>query len=707
MSLLSLGLLKDEQETSTEQPSSVGRSSLANSPKNGSGTAVSATSERPARNTGSAVAVSDPSRTAVSDRPGAENGAEGESELSTLPPAVEALRRKLAGNAYKPTFRRQASDGTPTFASFKFGYLPTRGLLYSTIGHELALFIIFMLAHYGFPALRSQKPISQLNSQDHVIYLPEMGGGKAGEQSPGGGPSAQPEQSAAPAHASKGFAYPAKQAILSDPPHPDNVFQTLQRPLVVHPAPLNKLVPLPNIVQLGETRLPNDLIAPKAAMPQLRAVPQAIKVKRDLLTHRDAPNRVPVNEPPQIVAKAEMPKLPAAEEPLPQTPKVQVPPKQEVEQQEVEKPAPKPLKVTAEKRTEKPVKDASPLSKAQVARIEMHGKAPEPLLSLSAMPAPPTPNLKLPNGEARGRFALAPGGTLNPNSLTPGKTNMPLSVTPGMGDKAQSSNAATEVASNAGSGAGQNPRAGGGAANTRDGLGAGSAGVGFGSGKTIGQGAGGEGNGAGRGSSGKGAGATTGRGAGTGTGGGSGPGSGAFQGITIQGGERASAGITTISNAPAYTIEKQDPYRMTVVATAKSGGGLPDFGVFHEGRVFTVYIPMKRAPAEEDPTWILQYSLLNGDSTDLTSDQGVLAPQPVAREWPQISVELLKRYAHREVVLYAVVDQEGNVGQIAVKQTPDARVSKAMVDALSKWQFRPAQLNDKPVAVKVLIGIPL
>ena len=702
MSFLSLGLLKDEQESTPEQPSVSGRSPSANSPQNGSGSAF-ASPEETARKTGNAFAENKSAKTSSDFA---------DAEVSTLPPAVEALRRKLADKAHTPSFRRPVSDGTPTFATFKFGYLPTRGLLYSTIGHELALFIIFMLVHYGFPALQSQKLISQLNSQDHVIYLPEMGGGKAGDQSAGGGPSTQPEQSAAPAHASKGFAYPAKQAILSNPPNPDNVFQTLQRPLVVHPAPLKKLVPLPNIVQLGETRLPNDLIAPKAAMPKLRLTPQAIKVKRDLFTHRDAPNRVPVNEPPQIIAKAQMPKLPAAEEPLPQTPKVQVPPKQEEQQQEVEEPSPTPLKVTAEKRSEKPVKEVSPLSKAQVARIEMHGKAPEPLLSLSAMPAPPTPNPKLPNGEARGKFALAPGGTLNPNSLTPGKVNMPPSLTPGMGDKSQSANAATEVASNAGTDAGHNPRAGGGAANTKDGLGAGSAGVGFGSGKTVGQGAGSEGNGAGRGAAGQGAGATPGRGAGTGAGGGSGPWSGAFQGITIQGGEYGntnsnSISIATSNDAPSYSIEKQDPYHMTVVATATSGGGLPDFGVFHDGRVFTVYIPMKRTPEEEDPTWTLQYSLLQDDSSNPMSEQTVLAPQPVAREWPQIAPALLKRYAQRQVVLYAVVDQQGKIGQIAVKQTPDFRVSKPIIDALSKWQFHPAQLNDQPVAVKVLIGIPL
>src|SRR6266568_2267524 len=374
--------------------------------------------------------------------------------VSNLPPAIEELRRKISGNDDAPLVAANP-DAIPTFTTFKFGYLPARGLLYSVIAHELILFGLFLVFTYGLPALHPAKLVQVAKTQDHTIYLPEVGGGTQGEKSPGAGQSAPQQPSAAPARASKGFAYPGPQAILSDPPHPTNAFQTLQRPLLVHPAPLKKLVPLPNIVQMAETRLPSDLLAPKAAMPQLRPVPQSIKVKRDANTHRDAKWKVPTNDAPQLVAKAEMPKLPAAEEPLLETPKIQEQQKQEEEKREVQKPSPKPIKVTAEKRAEQSQKEASPPSPAQVARMEMHGKAPEPLVSLSPMPLPPGTDAKIPAGEARGRFAIAPGGTLNPNSLTPGKMNVPLSTSPGMGDgKSQSANAAaTEVASNTGTGA--------------------------------------------------------------------------------------------------------------------------------------------------------------------------------------------------------------------------------------------------------------
>jgi hypothetical protein len=632
-----------------------------------------------------------------------------------LPVAIEELRSKLSAKDNTRPVLLTLGDmaevdahltspatrgGIPTFSTFEFGYLPGRGLLYSSIGHELALLAIFLFVTYGFPSMRAQRLVQRSIAQDHLIYLPEVGGGKEGQKSPGGGQSTPQEASAAPARASKGFAYPGPQAILSDPPNPTNAFQTVLRPLIVHPEPLRKLVPLPNIVRMAETRLPSDLIAPKSAMPKL--APQPIKVKQDANAHRDAKWKVPVNDVPQLVAKADMPKLPAAEQPLPDAPKIQPqPPKQEDEERQVEKPSPKPIKVTAEKRAEKADKQASPLSPAQVARLEMHGKAPEPLVSLSPMPLPPGSNEKVPAGEARGRFAIAPGGTLNPNSITPGKTNGTPSTTPGTGqEKSAAPNAATEAASNAGTGAGHNAAAGGGSGNAKDGSGGGSVGTGSGSGNTSGAGVGGAGTGRGRGAAGTGAGTTSGRGAGTGAGAGNGQGTGSFPGITIQGGDNAN------NESPAFTVAPQAPYSMTVVSTASSGGGLEDFGVFDKERIFTVYIAMKRTPEAEDPTWTLQYALQD-PSLATADDQQVAAPSAVMREWPQIPDELEKKYAQRQVVVAAVVDKEGKVSHLTVKQTPDARVSGPIVQALSKWIFRPAFLNGQPVAVKVLLGIPL
>ena len=654
---------------------------------------------------------------------GAEGNSSDESDKNvrptqSLPPEIEELRQKISEkSAVRPKATSLAASvnalssseryGVPTFSTFKFGYVPARGLLYSSIGHELALLGLFLAFTYGIPAFKGQKLLPPQNSQDHLVYLPEVGGGSEGQRSPSSSQSVPQPDSAAPARASKGFAYPGKQAILSDPPNPTNAFQTVQRPLLVHPEPIRKLVPLPNIVQMAETRLPGDIIAPKAAKPKLSETPKPIRVKQDSLTHRDAKFNVPTNDVPQLTVKNEMPKLPAAEEPLPEAPKVLPEPKKEDQLHEVEKPSPKPIKVTAEKRAEQAQKEVSPPSQAQIARLQMHGKAKEPLLSLSPMPLPPGTNAKVPDGEARGKFALAPGGTLNPNTLNPGKAKGEPSTTPATGQEgSQAPNAATENAANPGHGEGHSSTPGSsGSTTVAKATGTGAAGGPNGSNNPLANGMGGIGAGKGRGTEGKGAGKSNGRGAGTGSGAGSGSGTGSFPGITIQGGEDAAT--TAKNDGPGFTIEPQSAYGMTVVSTASSGGGLEDFGVFADQRVFTVYIPMKRSPEEADPTWTLQYGLMNDDSMSASDDQQVLAPSPVMREWPQVPADLLKRYAERQVVIYAIVDKDGKVSQVAVKKTPDRRVSDPIAQALSKWVFRPAQVNGQPTAVKILIGIPL
>jgi Gram-negative bacterial TonB protein C-terminal len=648
------------------------------------------------------------------------------SSLATefLSPVMEELRKKLAETDFGTERARTSvppksqtevqaktpaaprsenkSDAIPTFATFQFGKLPGRGLLYSFIGHEVAMFAIFLFITYVIPNFREQRLIvGSLNPQDHVIYLPEVGGGTEGAKSAGGGPSKPQQASAAPARASKGFAYPGAQSILSSPPNPTNAFQTVLHPLAVRPEPLKKLVPLPNIVQMAETRLPTDLAAPKVAMPHFEAPAKPIKVRQDNDLRRNAKWDVPVKAP-QLIAKADMPKLAAAEQPLPIAPKVEPKPVQAKPQEKPEeKPAPAPIKVRAEKQTEKTKKsekEVAPPSTVQVARLEMHGKSAEPLLSLSPAPLPAA--AKVPAGEARGRFAIAPGGKLDPNSVSPGKPSGTPSESPATGqEKSQAANATSELASNTGTGAGHNPTPGGGAGKSNVASGGGSAGAGSGSGNTVGAGVAGVGNGNGRGSAGVGAG-RSGHGAGTGSGAGSGSGSGSFPGITIQGGE----GNEGNSEAHSFTVAPQTPYQMTIVATASSGGGLADYGVFENERVYTVYVPMQRTPQEADPTWTLQYALENS-----SADSGgqLIAPTPVMREWPQIPADLEKAYAQQQVVVSAILGTDGKLTHISVKQSPDPHVSAPVTQALAKWVFRPAQQDNKPVPVKILLGIPL
>jgi hypothetical protein len=47
----------------------------------------------------------------------------------------------------------------------------------------------------------------------------------------------------------------------------------------------------------------------------------------------------------------------------------------------------------------------------------------------------------------------------------------------------------------------------------------------------------------------------------------------------------------------------------------------------------------------------------------------------------------------------------GQVEQLAVKQSPDPRIEGPLIEALKNWTFQSSQVDGKPVALKVLMGI--
>jgi hypothetical protein len=59
------------------------------------------------------------------------------------------------------------------------------------------------------------------------------------------------------------------------------------------------------------------------------------------------------------------------------------------------------------------------------------------------------------------------------------------------------------------------------------------------------------------------------------------------------------------------------------------------------------------------------------------------------------------------IIVYAIINAQGKMEKISIKDSPDGRLLQPLLEALAKWVFRPARLDGAPVAVKVLMGIPL
>jgi len=220
----------------------------------------------------------------------------------------------------------------------------------------------------------------------------------------------------------------------------------------------------------------------------------------------------------------------------------------------------------------------------------------------------------------------------------------------------------------------------------------------------------GEGTGSGRGAT---AGAGTGAGAGTtlgsGKGAGSAAGSGGFPGITISGGRYGNGNGGAAGLHASLTPHVQTSYAMTITSTASSGGGLPDFGIFQNEKVYTVYLDMRANDEDRNPTWTLQYAVLQPQAVDPAQRIRGTPTPPYAtlKQVPDFGAEVAAKCVHQLIVASAILNVTGQLEQVTVKQSPDPRVNDPLIEALKNWTFQPAQIDGKPVALKILMGIRL
>jgi hypothetical protein len=280
----------------------------------------------------------------------------------------------------------------------------------------------------------------------------------------------------------------------------------------------------------------------------------------------------------------------------------------------------------------------------------------ESLLALSPVPATPDEIVRIPAGEARGRFAVSP----QPNLA--GDENEP----PGRGTSgSRGSSNATSATPGDGTSGGKDG-SGNAPSNTSAPNGTGPAGA---SGRNE------------------------------------------FPGVTILGAGsivengRVTRGPTS-SPAPISTS-----YGLTVLSTGASGGGLPQFGVFASSdQIHTVFLDMRRSMFDASPSWTFQYALLNPPSETAPvrpNQQGLVLPFPTTKDFPALPDNLVRRNLNKMVIVYGIVNTRGRFESLDVKQSPDSLLDGPIVAALSKWIFKPAEFNGESVPVKVLLGIPV
>jgi len=146
------------------------------------------------------------------------------------------------------------------------------------------------------------------------------------------------------------------------------------------------------------------------------------------------------------------------------------------------------------------------------------------------------------------------------------------------------------------------------------------------------------------------------------------------------------------------------------VANGASGGGFKDYGIFTDRASYTVYLDM--ADAGVGSSWALQYAPdtsrgPNSSDPPAPTLGTVEPPYAITKAVPFLTPEAARRSQGSTVVVYGVINRNGQWERMRIMSTPDQNLNRLVLEALAKWMFEPAKMYGRAVPVKCLLGLPV
>jgi TonB family protein len=84
----------------------------------------------------------------------------------------------------------------------------------------------------------------------------------------------------------------------------------------------------------------------------------------------------------------------------------------------------------------------------------------------------------------------------------------------------------------------------------------------------------------------------------------------------------------------------------------------------------------------------------------------LMAPVATRTADPEYPLEMMRQNVRGTVILAAVINADGSVGEVRVLNSIDDRLDEYASSALSRWRFLPALKNGNPVALQAVVMIP-
>jgi TonB family protein len=122
-------------------------------------------------------------------------------------------------------------------------------------------------------------------------------------------------------------------------------------------------------------------------------------------------------------------------------------------------------------------------------------------------------------------------------------------------------------------------------------------------------------------------------------------------------------------------------------------------------RIYTAYINLPNLTSAKG-SLILNFAELqpSGSPTHVHTD--LAAPTVLVTVDPKYPTSTIKQHIEGEVVLYAIIRENGTVDSIQVVKRLDSQLDRNAIEAVSGWKFAPASRNGEPIAVEAVIHVP-
>jgi TonB family protein len=187
-------------------------------------------------------------------------------------------------------------------------------------------------------------------------------------------------------------------------------------------------------------------------------------------------------------------------------------------------------------------------------------------------------------------------------------------------------------------------------------------------------------------------------------------------GVSISGGNghSGSAGLGSAGNRSQPLILKPmprvsappDASRKEPIDIGKIDPGLPPEKILSGKEVFTLRVDMPNLTSSSG-SWILNFAQMDDYAPAYQRPKGKLSgPVPVRKVDPKYPQLAIKQRIDGEVILYAIIRKDGHVDSIQVVRSVDPELDRNAMEALSRWEFRPATREGQPVELEAVIHIP-